>query len=80
MVGRRIRERRLALGLTQSELGERLAREGVSVATSKASISNLEHGMGLDVDKFCALWPALECTGTWLLGATDDPESWEPDS
>ena len=78
VVSERLRVRRRALGLTQKEVVARLRRLGVS--TTNKSLSSLEHGAGLDVGKLPELARALDCTLTYLVGLTDDPERWEPDS
>lgn len=73
----RLRHRRRELGLTQQEVAARLGRRGVS--TSNRALSTLEHGGGIDVGKLPDLADALECTVTYLVGLTDDPQRWEPD-
>jgi transcriptional regulator with XRE-family HTH domain len=73
-----LRDRRRELSLTQKQVVTRLAALGVS-CTNK-SLSSLEHGTGVDVSKLPELAAALDCTVTYLLGLTDDPASWEPDS
>lgn len=73
----RLRERRRSLGLTQLQVVRRLAEFGV-VTTNKA-LSGLERGAGIDVAKLPEFADALECTVTYLLGLTDDPDSWQPD-
>ena len=78
VVSERLRIRRRTLGLTQKEVVARLRRLGV--ATTNKSLSSLEHGAGLDVGKLPELARALDCTLTYLVGLTDDPERWEPDS
>lgn len=70
-------ERRRMLGLTQQDVVDRLAELGVS-ATNR-SMSAMEHGQGLDVGRLPELASALECSVTYLLGLTVDPERWEPD-
>ncbi len=77
MVSERLRIRRRTLGLTQKEVVARLRRLGVG--TTNKSLSSLEHGAGLDVGKLPELARALDCTLTYLVGLTDDPERWEPD-
>lgn len=79
LVCQRLRERRHGLGLTQMQVVARLARCGVR--TTNKTLSSLEHGAGIDVDvgRLPALAAALDCTVTYLLGLTDDPDSWEPD-
>ena len=72
VVSERLRERRRDLGLTQKEVVSRLRRMGVT--TTNKALSSLEHGAGLDVGKLPELACALECTLTWLVGLTDDPE------
>ena len=78
VVSERLRLRRRTLGLTQKEVVARLRRLGVT--TTNKSLSSLEHGAGLDVGKLPELARALDCTLTYLVGLTDDPECWEPDS
>jgi transcriptional regulator with XRE-family HTH domain len=75
--GRRLRERRHALGLTQAEL---VARLGDEPAISNRSISTWENGRGLDFGWLPELATALDCSVTYLLGMTDDPQRWEPAS
>jgi transcriptional regulator with XRE-family HTH domain len=74
---RRMRERRLAEGLTQREVVERLARRGVR--TTNRAISTMENGRGLDLGLLPELADALDCTVTYLLGLSSDPHSWRPD-
>ena len=78
VVSERLRIRRRMLHLTQKEVVARLRRLGV--ATTNKSLSSLEHGAGLDVGKLPELARALDCTLTYLVGLTDDPARWEPDS
>jgi transcriptional regulator with XRE-family HTH domain len=75
--GRRLRERRHALGLTQSEVVTRL--DGSAELTNR-SISSWENGRGLDFGWLPELAAALDCTITYLLGLTDDPHRWQPDA
>lgn len=78
VVTSRLRDRRRALSLTQKQVVTRLAALGVS-CTNK-SLSSLEHGTGVDVSKLPELAAALDCTVTYLLGLTDDPTGWQPDT
>ena len=78
VVTSRLRDRRHALSLTQKQVVTRLAALGVS-CTNK-SLSSLEHGTGVDVSRLPELAAALDCTVTYLLGLTDEPGRWEPDS
>ena len=73
--GRRLRERRHALGLTQAELVGRL---GGDHTITNRSISTWENGRGLDFGWLPELAVALDCSVTYLLGMTDDPQRWEP--
>ncbi len=73
---KRIRERRLALGLTQREVVARLERRGNQ--TTNRGLSAMENGRGLDLGLLPELADALGCTTTYLLGLTDDPSAWEP--
>lgn len=77
LITARLRQRRCDLGLTQKQVVRRLGRSGV--ATTNRALSSLEHGAGIDVAKLPALAGALECTVTYLVGLTDDPQRWEPD-
>lgn len=77
-ITQRLRQRRDDLGLTQKQIVTRLAKCGLQ--TTNRALSSLEHGAGLDVAKLPELAKALDCTVTYLIGLTDDPHSWEPDS
>jgi hypothetical protein len=72
----RIRERRLALGLTQREVVARLEHRGNS--TTNRALSSMENGRGLDLGLLPELADALRCTVTYLLGLTNDPAAWHP--
>lgn len=76
LITQRLRQRRVALGLTQKQVVDRLARHGLR--TTNRTLSSVEHGAGLEVAKLPALAAALECTVTYLVGLTDDPHRWEP--
>ena len=78
LLAQRLRERRRALGLTQKQVVSRLARLGLG--TTNKALSSLEHGAGLDVAKLPELALALDCTVTYLLGLTADPQQWDPDA
>jgi transcriptional regulator with XRE-family HTH domain len=77
LITQRLRQRRDDLGLTQKQIVTRLARCGL--LTTNRALSSLEHGSGLDVAKLPELAIALDCTVTYLIGLTDDPDSWQPD-
>jgi transcriptional regulator with XRE-family HTH domain len=77
LITQRLRQRRRDLGLTQQQVVARLTRLGLS--TTNRALSSLEHGAGLEVAKLAPLAGALECTVTYLVGLTDDPNRWEPD-
>ena len=62
-------------GLTQTELVGRL---GGDPAITNRSISTWENGRGLDFGWLPELAEALDCSVTYLLGMTDDPQRWEP--
>jgi transcriptional regulator with XRE-family HTH domain len=72
----RLRERRLALGLTQREVVARLQRTGNR--TTNRALSAMENGRGLDLGLLPELAEALQCTITYLLGLTPDPQAWHP--
>ncbi len=78
VVSERLRLRRRQLGLTQKEVVARMRRLGVG--TTNKALSSLEHGAGLDVCKLPELAQALECTLTYLVGLTSEPDRWEPDT
>lgn len=73
----RMRERRLAQGLTQREVVGRLACRGVQ--TTNRALSTMENGRGLDLGLLPELADVLDCTVTYLLGMVADPHSWRPD-
>jgi transcriptional regulator with XRE-family HTH domain len=74
---RRMSERRHELGLTQSDVVDRLSVLG-AVATNR-TLSAMEHGQGVDVGRLPELAVALDCSVTYLLGLTEDPGRWAPD-
>jgi transcriptional regulator with XRE-family HTH domain len=78
LIPHRLRTRRCELGLTQKQVVTRLARCGLR--TTNRALSSLEHGTGIDVAKLPELAAALDCTVTYLIGLTDDPRCWEPDT
>jgi transcriptional regulator with XRE-family HTH domain len=73
---RRLRERRLTLGLTQREVVGLLLQGGNRV--SNRSLSEMENGRGIDAGLLPDLAHALGCTVTYLLGLTADPSAWQP--
>jgi hypothetical protein len=73
---RRIRERRLVLGLTQREVVVRLESRGNQI--TNRGLSAMENGRGLDLGLLPELAEALGCTVTYLLGLTTDPADWHP--
>lgn len=77
LITQRLRQRRCDLGLTQQQVVSRLIQHGLS--TTNRALSSLEHGAGLEVAKLPAFAHALDCTTTYLVGLTDDPQQWEPD-
>jgi transcriptional regulator with XRE-family HTH domain len=74
---RRLRERRLALGLTQREVVARLARRGNQ--TTNRALSAMENGRGLDLGLLPEFAEVLGCTVTYLLGLATEPHAWQPD-
>jgi len=73
----RIRERRRQLGLTQAEVAERVGGHGSHL--SSQALSAIENGRRLAVGRLPDLAIALECTVSYLLGLTADPDRWAPD-
>lgn len=78
LITQRLRHRRDELGLTQKQVVTRLGRLGVP--TTNRALSSLEHGSGLDIAKLPELARVLDCTVTYLLGLTDDPHRWDPET
>lgn len=74
----RLRERRLALGLTQREVVARLEQRGNQ--TTNRALSAMENGQGLDLGLLPELAASLGCTVTYLLGLTGDPDAWQPET
>jgi transcriptional regulator with XRE-family HTH domain len=74
----RIRERRRQLGLTQAEVVDRV--NGYGSRLSSQALSAIENGRRLPVGRLPDLATALECTVSYLLGLTADPDRWEPDA
>lgn len=74
---RRLRQRRHELGLTQHRVVQRLAAAGAPL--SNRTLSAMEHGRGIDVGLLPDLAAALECSVTYLVGLTDDPDRWQPE-
>jgi transcriptional regulator with XRE-family HTH domain len=77
LYSRRLRERRHALKLTQCEVADRLSRRGSRI--TNRTLSAMENGRGLDLGLLPDLAQALECTVTYLIGLTTNPQSWQPD-
>jgi transcriptional regulator with XRE-family HTH domain len=73
----RLRDRRLALGLTQREVVDRLHIRGLQ--TTNRALSAMENGRGLDLGLLPELAESLGCTITYLLGLTARPNDWQPD-
>lgn len=73
-IGDRIRERRLAQHLTQSDLAERLGYK------SKTTIAKIEAGVNdIPQSKVVSFANALDTTPAYLMGWTDDPYEEEYD-
>ena len=73
----RLRCRRHALGLTQREVVDRLRRLGTEL--TNRTLSAMENGRGLDLGLLPDLAESLDCTVTYLLGLTAEPDHWQPD-
>lgn len=68
IIGERIRERRLHLGMTQDELAVK------TNYTSKSAISRIENGLNeVSPSKLAVFAAALETTPYYLSGYVDDP-------
>ena len=72
MIGKRIKERRLFLGLSQDELADKLGYK------SRSSITNIEKGKtGIPANMIEKFAKALETSASYLLGWVNDPnEDW----
>ncbi|HTR40174.1 MAG TPA: helix-turn-helix transcriptional regulator [Pseudomonadales bacterium] len=67
LVGKRVKEARAKVRLTQEELSERLAKLGVSI--DRAGVAKIEAGIRSVLDfELVALAKALEVKVVWLLG------------
>lgn len=68
IIGERIRERRLFLGMTQDELAQ------ITNYTSKSAISRIENGLNeVSPSKLAVFADALHTTPQYLSGFVDDP-------
>lgn len=66
-IGERIKNRRLDLGMTQSELARKVGY------TSRSTINKIEKdGHGMSQDKIVAIAKALNTTPSYLMGWEDD--------
>jgi transcriptional regulator with XRE-family HTH domain len=77
ILAQRLRERRRELKLTQLDVVSKLHGQGAEL-TNRA-LSAMENGRGLDLGWLPELAIALDCTVSYLLGLTTDPNSWTPD-
>lgn len=77
LVGDRVHDRRLALGLGLKELGERCRKVGMEVSVQR--LSQIENGGDVSVAQLVVFAAALETTTTYLLALTTDPEAWVPE-
>ena len=66
-IGERIKERRIALGMTQDELAQKIGYK------SRSSVNKLESARVLPSRKIEKMASALECTPSYLMGWTDSP-------
>lgn len=73
----RLRERRHQLGLGQKQVASRLQHLGMPL--SLKTVSTLELGAVLTVERLPVVAVALECSVPYLLGMTAEPHAWEPD-
>ena len=74
IIGQRIRNRRIELGLTQDELA---AKTGYK---SRSSINKIECSRNLPLTKVEQMAKALECTPSYLMGWEDEVENIEMDT
>lgn len=66
-LGERVRRRRMALGLSQTEFAK---QAGIPVPR----LSNIEHGhQSIYIERLAALAKALNVSTDYLLGFSDDP-------
>jgi len=69
-IGMRIKERREALGMSQSELARKVGY------TSRTTINKIERdGRGISQDKIVAIAKALKVTPSYLMGWEDEDVS-----
>ena len=74
-IGERIKQRRLELGLSQTELAQRLN------VKSKASVSKVEiDGSSLNMNTIRRYAKALCTTPSWLMGLSDSHEPSSPET
>lgn len=68
-MGKRIREKRIELGLTQEELGEKLG-------IKKSMISKIENGeiKAIDRDYLAKMVNLFKCDANWLMDLNESPE------
>lgn len=66
-IGERIKERRIALGMTQDELAQKIGYK------SRSSVNKLESARVLPSRKIEKMAAALECRPAYLMGWTDEP-------
>ena len=67
-IGERIKDRRIALNLTQDELAQKVGYK------SRSSIQKIESARDLPLNKIEAMATALDCTPGYLMGWSDDLE------
>lgn len=69
MMGDRIKELRIAAGLTQEELGEKLGLQ-------KSAIAKYENGRVMNIKRsvIAAMAQLFECSPSYLMGFDDDAE------
>lgn len=65
-MGNRIRERRVALGLSQQQLAD-------SIGKPQQTVARWEQGNGVKLDALAVLAERLHCTPGHLLGTDDAP-------
>lgn len=66
LTGKRIREKRIELGLSQDELAKKLNVNRTTVAKWESGDNNLKQSKVVSIAK------ALDCSPTWLIGLNED--------
>lgn len=72
-IGRRLRQRREILGLSQKDVAER-------IGITTGAYQNYEYGKEILSGRLIQICAVLECSPNWLLGVKDEGMNLDPDS